>query len=51
MRMEKILMKNYDFVINDDNHIDNKNFIAVNYENSKKKYSLEGLKTNKLHMF
>ena len=35
----------YDFVINDDNHIDNKNFIAVNYENSKKKYSLKGLKT------
>ena len=39
------LNENYDFVINDDNHIDNKNFIAVNYENSKNKYSLEGLKT------
>ena len=39
------LNENYDFVINDDNHIENKNFIAVNYENSKKKYSLKGLKT------
>ena len=42
---EEDLNENYDFVINDDNHIDNKNFIAVNYENSKKKYSLKGLKT------
>ena len=39
------LNENYDFVINDDNHIENKNFIAVNYENSKNKYNLEGLKT------
>ena len=39
------LNENYDFDINDNNHIDNKNFIAVNYENSKKKYSLKGLKT------
>ena len=39
------LNENYDFDINDDNHINNKNFIAVNYENSKKKYSLKGLKT------
>ena len=39
------LNENYDFDINDDNHIENKNFIAVNYENSKNKYSLEGLKT------
>ena len=39
------LNENYDFDINDDNHIENKNFIAVNYENSKNKYNLEGLKT------
>ena len=42
---EEDLNENYDFDINDNNHIDNKNFIAVNYENSKKKYSLKGLKT------
>ena len=42
---EENLNENYDFDINDNNHIDNKNFIAVNYENSKKKYSLKGLKT------
>ena len=42
---EEDLNENYDFDINDDNHIDNKNFIAVNYENSKKKYSLKSLKT------
>ena len=41
----KDLNENYDFIINEDNHIDNKNFIAVNYENSKNKYNLEGLKT------
>lgn len=34
---------NEDFTIKDANYIDNENFIAVNYENTKGKYSLKGL--------